>query len=444
MVSKAYHLRDSETFIQKALHWASGFDSVCYLDSNGYQDNYGKIHVFIAVGEEKAFVSDDVENTGPVIKQPTDECPSPATTLKRLQTFVDEHPGAWIPGFLSYDLKNELEDLVTREPNRTGMPGAYFFIPRYTLLIGKHNVEIRSDDPDLAIRQIENMLVEESESLGFQAKIKHRMSKSDYLDAFDKLQDNLQKGDCYEVNLCQEFYAEQVSIDPLVLYQRLNQVSPTPFSCFFKYGDKYILSASPERFLSKQGNTLLSQPIKGTARRGQDATEDELIKNELESSSKEISENIMIVDLVRNDLTKSAVAGSVRATELARVYSFQQVHQLISTVTCQLDPEVSPTQAIAHAFPPGSMTGAPKIRAMELIDQYENSRRGVYSGALGYFSPQGNFDFSVVIRTLIYNAGNGYLSFHAGGAITLESDPEQEYHECLLKGKALFEVLKGQ
>jgi len=424
MVSKAYHLKDSEAFVQKALQWASKFDSVCYLDSNGYQDNYGKINVFIAVGEQAAFESDG------------------QNTFQALQNFVDLHPGHWIPGFLAYDLKNELENLNTREPNRTGMPGAYFFVPKITLLVGKYNVEIKAADPDEAMRQIDAIAADEDTALDFHGKLQHRMSKTQYLEAFDRIQHHLRKGDCYEVNLCQEFYAERAKVNPLALYQRLNQLSPTPFSCFFKFGEKYILSASPERFLSRQGQTLLSQPIKGTAKRGQDATEDEKIKAELAGSAKEISENIMIVDLVRNDLTKSARPGTVQAAELTKVYSFRQVHQLISTITCELAEDVSSTQAIAHAFPPGSMTGAPKVKAMEIIEQYENSRRGVYSGALGYFSPLGNFDFSVVIRTLMYDAENGYLSFHTGGAITLQSDAEMEYHECLLKGKALFEVLK--
>lgn len=441
MVSKAYHLKDSETFVQKALHWAAGFDCVSYLDSNGYQDNYGKINVFIAVGAQQDFVSEeaDGENTTAGHHTTTDK----TNTFRALQDFVDQHPGHWIPGFLGYDLKNELEQLHTREPNRTGMPDAYFFIPNITLLVGRYNVEIKAADPDEAMRQIEATPITEL-SLSFSGKVQHRMSKSDYLQAFDHIQQHLHQGDCYEVNLCQEFFAENATLNPLALYQRLNQLSPTPFSCFFKFGEKYILSASPERFLSRQGNTLLSQPIKGTASRGQDATEDERLKAELAGSAKEISENIMIVDLVRNDLTKSARPGTVKAAELTKVYSFRQVHQLISTVTCELADGISSTQAISHAFPPGSMTGAPKIRAMEIIDQYENSRRGVYAGALGYFSPLGNFDFSVVIRTLLYNAETGYLSFHTGGAITLESDAEQEYHECLLKGKAMFEVLKGQ
>lgn len=424
MVSLACHLDDSEAFIQKALQWAAQFDHICYLDSNGYRDNYGNINVFIAVGATASFVADG------------------GNTFTSLQQFLDGYPNTWVPGYLGYDLKNELEHLQSQHPNRTGFPDAYFFVPEYTFLIGQFNVEIKGRDPQRIVDQI-HAIEPVEESPGFNGKLKYRMNKTAYFAAFADLQRHIRQGDAYEVNLCQEFYAEKAMLNPLAAYRRLNEVSPTPFSCFFKFGHKYILSASPERFLSKSANTLLSQPIKGTAPRGKDAIEDEQIKANLATNPKEISENIMIVDLVRNDLTRSASPGTVKAAQLLQIHSFKQVHQLISTVTCQIRDDVGMVETLRNTFPPGSMTGAPKISAMKLIDHYENSRRGVYSGALGYFSPQGNYDFSVVIRTLLYNAENGYLSFHTGGAITANADPEREYNECLLKGKALFEVLKG-
>ncbi|GGG92828.1 para-aminobenzoate synthase [Parapedobacter pyrenivorans] len=425
MVSLACHLEDGDTFVQKALQWAAQFDHVCYLDSNGYRDNYGNINVFVAVGAAASFLSDGQD------------------TFTKLQRFLDAHPNTWVPGFLGYDLKNELEDLRSQHPNPAEFPDAYFFVPQYTLLIGQYNVEIKGADPQTIVQQIETTEITD-EPLGFDGRLKYRMNRSTYFSAFANLQRHIRKGDIYEVNLCQEFFAEKATLNPLGAYRRLNEVSPTPFSCFFKFGEKYILSASPERFLSKNGTTLLSQPIKGTAPRGKNAAEDEQIKATLATNPKEISENIMIVDLVRNDLTRSAQPGTVKASELLQIHSFKQVHQLISTITCQIGEGISTTETIQNTFPPGSMTGAPKISAMRLIDQYENSRRGVYSGALGYFSPQGNYDFSVVIRTMLYNAENGYLSFHTGGAITDNADPEKEYNECLLKGKALFEVLKSQ
>ncbi|MGK6351344.1 anthranilate synthase component I family protein [Parapedobacter sp. DT-150] len=425
MVSLACHLDDHDTFTQRALRWAAQFDNVCYLDSNGYRDNHGNIDVFIAVGSTASFTSDG------------------SRTFEKLQQFIDNHPDTWIPGFLGYDLKNEIEALSTQHANPSGFPDAYFFVPEYTLLIGQYNAEIKGHNPQAIIKQIEATAITE-EPLGFKGQLKYRMNRSTYFSAFTELQRHIRKGDIYEVNLCQEFFAERVSLNPLEAYRRLNEVSPTPFSCFFKFGQKYIISASPERFLSKNGDTLLSQPIKGTAPRGKNAEEDEQLKTALAGSPKEISENIMIVDLVRNDLTRSAKPGTVKAAELLQIHSFKQVHQLISTITCQIRPGMNATQTIENTFPPGSMTGAPKISAMKLIDRYENSRRGVYSGALGYFSPQGNYDFSVVIRTMLYNAESGYLSFHTGGAITDNADPENEYNECLLKGKALFEVLKSR
>lgn len=425
MVSLACHLQDSDSFAQKALQWAVQFDNVCYLDSNGYRDNYGNINVFIAVGAIDSFISDGRD------------------TFTKLQQFIDNHPNTWIPGFLGYDLKNEIEDLHSRHPNHTGFPDAYFFVPQYTLLIGQYNAEIKGHDPQAIVRQIEATSISDS-PLGFKGHLKYRMNRMAYFSAFEALQRHIRKGDSYEVNLCQEFFAEHVSLNPLEAYRRLKDVSPTPFSCFFKVGQRYILSASPERFLSKNGDTLLSQPIKGTASRGKTAEEDEQLKATLAANPKEISENIMIVDLVRNDLTRSAEPGTVKPSKLLQIHSFKQVHQLVSSITCRIRKGLTATETIRNTFPPGSMTGAPKISAMKLIDEYENSRRGIYSGALGYFSPQGNYDFSVVIRTLLYNAENGYLSFHTGGAITDNADPETEYNECLLKGKALFEVLKGQ
>jgi len=193
--------------------------------------------------------------------------------------------------------------------------------------------------------------------------------------------------------------------------------------------------------MAKRGEILFSQPIKGTAPRGKNIEEDTIIKQKLRNNPKEIAENVMIVDLVRNDMTRSAAAGTVDATRKLEVHSFKQVHQLISTITCKQHPDISAIQAIKNAFPPGSMTGAPKISAMQLCDRYENSRRGIYAGTVGYFAPNGDFDFNVIIRTLLYNKNRQYLSFHTGGALTIDADPELEYQECLLKASGIFKTL---
>src|SRR5690606_12951633 len=261
-----------------------------------------------------------------------------------------------------------------------------------------------------------------------------------YFDAFEHMISHIRRGDIYEVNLCQEFFAENAVINPFDVYQKLNTISPTPFSTFFKLNDKFILSASPERFLAKRENTLISQPIKGTAPRGKSIKEDQENIEQLRNNPKEIAENVMIVDLVRNDMTRSALPGTVAAERKLEVHSFKQVHQLISTITCTISKEINDVLAIKNIFPPGSMTGAPKISAMKLCDRYENSRRGVYSGTVGYFSPSGNFDFNVIIRTILYNQSQQYLSFHTGGAITIDAEAENEYNECLLKASAIIQT----
>jgi len=264
------------------------------------------------------------------------------------------------------------------------------------------------------------------------------------LGAAAKIKEHISRGDIYVTNFCQEFFAENAHIDPLGIFFQLNSISPNPFGGFFKLKNNYILSASPERFLAKRDRKLISQPIKGTAKRGQTPQEDEGIKQQLRNHAKELQENVMIVDLVRNDLTRSAKQGTVKTEELFGIYSFKHLHQMISTVVCELQDGLSAIEAIKRSFPMGSMTGAPKISAMRLMERYERSKRGVYSGAMGYFSPDDDFDFNVVIRTLLYNADERYLSFHTGSAITYHADAEQEYEECLLKAKAILEVLALQ
>jgi len=187
----------------------------------------------------------------------------------------------------------------------------------------------------------------------------------------------------------------------------------------------------------------MRQGIKGTAKRSQVEKEDQELIQNLRNDQKERSENIMIVDLVRNDLSKTATKGSVEVKELCKVYTFRQVHQMISTVVSKVDSKTSPVDIICSTFPMGSMTGAPKISAMEIIENLEASKRGLYSGAIGYITPKGDFDFNVVIRSILYNEKKQYISYTVGGAITAKSDPDKEYEECLIKAKAMREVLEG-
>jgi para-aminobenzoate synthetase component I len=279
--------------------------------------------------------------------------------------------------------------------------------------------------------------------------IENRVSKIEYIQIIERLKEHILRGDCYEINFCQEFYAENALIDPVAVYKKLSAVSPNPFSALYKMpadtdgNDRWLICASPERFLKKRGNKILSQPIKGTSKRitGNDE-KDKLSKDELSNSAKDRSENVMVVDLVRNDLAKVCKEGTVKADELYGIYSFPQVHQMISTVSGELKDDVSFQEIIKATFPMGSMTGAPKKRVMELIEQYEKTKRGIFSGAVGYISPDGDFDFNVVIRSIMYNAATNYLSFLAGSGITFYSDPEKEWDECLMKAEAIKKVLE--
>ncbi len=418
---KVFHTDKPDTFKIKALYWANSFDTACYFDSNNYSDPYSVFDCFVAAGAERKIAL----NAG--------------NAFEKLGEFLS-HSLHFVPGYFAYDLKNEIEELQSLNEDHLSFPDLNFFIPESLILIKGHEVQIFSPHAENIWEAINTAEIPVTPAKTH-VEIKSRFRKDEYIDTVEQLKRHIHRGDIYEINFCQEFYAEDVSINPLDTFIRLNELSPTPFSSFFKSDHRYIISATPERFLSRRGHKLISQPIKGTYARSSDKIKDETQKDGLRNDQKERTENVMIVDLVRNDLTKSARPGTVKVEELFGVYSFTQVHQLISTVICERDEKLSNADIIANTFPMGSMTGAPKISAMMLAEQYERSKRGVYSGAVGYFAPNGDFDFNVVIRTLLYDQHNKYLSFHTGGAITIDSDPEKEYDECTLKAKAIMEVL---
>ncbi|MDQ3111738.1 MAG: anthranilate synthase component I family protein [Bacteroidota bacterium] len=344
-------------------------------------------------------------------------------------------------GHFSYDLKNATEALSSKHFSGMEFPAAYFFIPELIAVKTKEHFHIESADKLLLEKFHSNEPIKIHNSSSAELILQERTTKDNYLSNVNALLAHIHRGDIYEINYCIEFYAEHVSIDPPAVYRKLNELCEAPFSVLYKYDQQWLMCASPERFLKKTGAKLISQPIKGTRPRGKNAVEDEFLKKELLNDPKERSENVMIVDLVRNDLSRSAKKGTVKVEELFGIHSFKNVHQMISTVTAELDEAVHPVQAIKHAFPMGSMTGAPKIRAMQLTEEFENMKRGLYSGAVGYFTPQMDFDFNVVIRSIQYNAKTGYLSLMVGSAITANSDPEKEYAECLVKAKTLFQSL---
>ena len=407
------------------LDWAKRSGILLFLDSNDYQLPHSSYACLLAVG-----AADMIDSTAAY------------KDIERLQGFND-----WIFGHICYDQKNELEPrLASVHPQKTGFPRSHFFIPQTVCYINKEQTTLTIesfDDPGAIYEEITDAIGEHSLSIP-QLKFSSTTSRERYLDTIAKLRRHIADGDCYEINYCNEGFCEHAVIEPLEVFHALNKLSPAPFAAYYRLDDKYMMCASPERYLRREGAQILSQPIKGTARRDKDPVKDAEIKEQLRNDIKERAENVMIVDLVRNDLTRCCETGSIAVEELFGIYSFPQVHQMISTVVGTMKDQMTFEDAIRYTFPMGSMTGAPKISAMRLMEQYERSKRGVYSGAIGYFSPDNDFDFNVVIRTLLYNSAKKYLSFQAGSAITYHANAEQEYAECLLKAKAILEVLDQQ
>ena len=415
-------------FKNQLLSWSQQFEEIVWLDSNHCIQSHATYDAVLAVDAFTGIQTDVINGFD---------------KLKEYQKTTKD----WIFGYLSYDLKNDIEPLSSQNFDGLNFPDLYFFQPKKLFFFKKNTVTIMylncvSDEISLDLIDIETF----SESMETKStndiKIESRVSKASYIEKVTAMLSHIQRGDIYEANFCQEFYAT-AKLDPLHTYLKLNSIALTPFATFFKNGNHFLLSSSPERYLKKEGSTITSQPIKGTTRRSENRIEDQDLKSVLKSDQKERSENIMIVDLVRNDLSKIAKKGSVTVTELCEIHSFKQVHHMISTIVAEALPSLTPVDMITATFPMGSMTGAPKISAMKIIEALEETKRGVYSGAVGYFSPAGDFDFNVVIRSILYNAYNSYVSFSVGSAITSKSTPEKEYEECLVKAKAMRSVLEN-
>lgn len=369
--------------------------------------------------------------------------------LSTIQQSLDEIKDWWF-GFIGYDLKNETESLSSGKTDYLNFPGCLFFLPEVviygkgeTVTIGCYShTNKASIAPNWIFDQI-SALISDTEIVVHAIKFQARTGKEKYLEQVDRLLSHIRRGDIYEVNYCIEFFANQVEMDALAKYQQLQKKVPSPFSSFFRMNNNYILCSSPERYLFKKGQRLITQPMKGTAPRGLTPGTDALLKEQLYNNEKERAENVMIVDLVRNDLSRIAERNSVLVDELFGIYTFSKVHQMVSTVTCFLKPEINFSTIIKSTFPMGSMTGAPKIRAMELIDHYEENKRSAFSGTVGYINPEGDFDFNVLIRSFMYNGTSKYLSVQSGSAITANSDPALEFEECLLKAGYMIEGLGG-
>ncbi|MBC7605540.1 MAG: anthranilate synthase component I family protein [Burkholderiales bacterium] len=412
-------------FKQQLLVWSQSFREIVFLDSNDNEQIYSDFDLVLAVD---AFTSlkTDYQNAFENLKQ-------------YQQTTAD-----WLFGYLSYDLKNDVEPLSSNNFDGLHFPDLFFFQPRKLFLLKGNQLEIQYlnvCDDEVSIDFEAITAVQYSKSASEPIPIAQRISKENYIEKVNQMLQHIHRGDLYEANFCMEFFATNATINPLEKFLKLNDISKPPFAVFFKNNTQFLLSASPERYLKKERERLISQPIKGTAPRFLDSVKDERSKFALALDPKERSENIMITDLVRNDLSKTAQKGSVKVAELCGIYSFLQVHQMISTITSKLDSKFNILEAIRTTFPMGSMTGAPKIAAIKIIEKLEETKRGLYSGAVGYIKPNNDFDFNVVIRSILYNQEKQYVSFSVGSAITSLSDPEKEYQECLLKAKAMLDVL---
>ena len=411
------------------LNWANQFNIFCMLDSNEYDLNYTSFECILAVGSISTYQFNG------------------ANDFENLQKFYDNNP-TWLFGHLGYNAasnayhsKNEVKNSFNK---------GFFFEPITIIKLNAQGISViksNVDDKEV-LNQISNASSTHTFLPSSKIIITPHFTKQAYVQKIIELQKHIKRGNCYEMNFCQPFFAKQTIINPIEKYLKLVALSPTPFAALYKNNDNYCLCASPERFLKKIANTLLSQPIKGTSKRNTNPIIDNQNKNHLVNSQKEKSENVMVVDMVRNDLSSICTKGSVHVKELFGIYSFAQVHQMISTVVGSIANNTSFANAIQACYPMASMTGAPKPSVMQLIEQYEPIQRGLFSGSIGYIKPnndtpntQPDFDFNVVIRSIFYNTNSKELHFFAGSGITFLSNAEEEYEECMAKAEAIIKVL---
>ena len=427
MRSSYKYPNDSRFEINRLLSYTKTFKcSTVLVSNNNSQDAYSSYDVIVAFGEIEGLSS----NTN---------------SFNKLREFHLKHKD-WMFGFLSYDLKNEIEKLSSNNIDNFNFPNLLFYIPETVLLISENEVVIESV---LSEKEIDT-LVEELNEIDICKNdrspiyLQYRQTKKDYINTVKKIKSHIQNGDIYEMTYCHELYQEGEDINPRKVFRDLNSISNAPFSVFFNYGSRYLICSSPERFLRKKGDKIIAQPIKGTRKRGSNHEKDTNLISELRNSEKDKSENVMIVDLVRNDLSKTAKRASVKVEELFGIYTFDMVHQMITTITSEIDDQYDFVDLLESTFPMGSMTGAPKIKSMELIEQYETTKRSLFSSAFGYITPASDFDFNVVIRSILYNEINKYISVIVGGAITINSNEIEEYEECLTKAKAMIKVLRDE
>lgn len=420
-------VNDSHQIKSKLIQWADQFEEVVWLDSNDYPNSHNNYQAILAVEAERFFRTDSIK------------------ALDELKEYRKTNKD-WLFGYLSYDAANLGVTQTNQKSDLLQFSKLNFFHPRKIFILKKNRIEIhysseKQDEIEKDWNSINEIIPKKPSHKKLNLDVKARLSKQDYLDKVKTIISYIDQGKIAEINFCQEFYTQANLEHPLTVYQHLNKISKTPFAAYLRLNDKYVMCASPERYLSHTDGEVKAQPIKGTAKRKKKELEDQQFRIALENNEKEVLENTIATEMIVNELYAIAEEGSVQVTELSKAYTFEQVHQLISTIVCQLHPKLEAIDAIIATYPMGSMTGIPKESSLSIIDELENFNRSLYSGSIGYFAPNDDFDFNVVIRSILYNATTNYVSFAAGGAITALSDPEKEYEECMVKVKAMAEVL---
>ena len=419
---KVFKVVNINDFKDKLLFFSKSKENVILLDSNSKKNDYEFIFSYGKISELKSF-DNSLDKLDNYIKQ------------------VDD----WIFGFISYDLKEEIEGFNSNNLKYFDLPNLSFFQPSTIWVFD--GVELKAlyfDEKELfdVWNEINKIHVScDSTKSNPNIELKGRLSKVEYIKKIKNIKKRIKMGDTYELNFCFDFFNDNTKINPENTFKKLNKLTESPMSVYYKDHHLHVLSSSPERFIKRNKKTIISQPIKGTKKRGKNIDEDVFLVDSLKNSIKEKSENHMIVDLVRNDFSRIAKKGSVKVTELSKINTYKNIHQMVSTIEAQIENDMFFSTILKSTFPMGSMTGAPKIKTMKIIDELEETSRGIYSGAIGYIDPNKNFDFNVVIRTIIYDDKLSKISVNVGSGITFKSDPKDEYEECLTKIDALKKSL---
>lgn len=394
---------------------------------SGMQQDYTGRYSIIALKKNKEIISNDFSELE-----------------KALSSNQEKFANSWF-GYLGYGLKNCLEELPGEPDSIINMPSLWMLNFKIIMLFDhiERNIKIYAEDEsDIADYPEFEDDVGCSDFKVRTSAVQSNMSREEYLNKVGIIKEAIRNGNLYQANLTRKFFGD-IKIEngnEFDVFAKLCEISPAPYSAFIKFNDYYIISSSPENFLNIDcdGN-VETRPIKGTSARSSDVEEDKELRERLSNSQKDRAENLMIVDLSRNDLSRSCVAGSVKVDKLFEVKTYNTIHHMVSTVSGRKLAEKSALDVVKGSFPPGSMTGTPKIKAMQLCSGLENVKRGVYSGALGWFGGDGSADLSVVIRTIILHQGK--FEFQVGGAIVNDSEAQKELQETYTKAKAIMEVL---